>query len=185
MYRAVTWVALQRGIELGQEASLERLAQGLAMRLVPAQGGDRLLVNGQDITDHLSEPEVESGVSLVARVPGVRKAMVKHQRAIAGAGPIVMVGRDIGTVVLPAAAVKVYLTASVEVRARRRHQDLQRRGDPVDYAQVVSETVRRDKIDSERADSPLRPAGDAVVIDTDDLGVEELAQKVLCLVGHD
>ena len=185
MYRAVTWVSLQRGIGLGQVAPLVQLAESLSVLLVPAQGGDRLLVNEQDITDHLREPEVESGVSLVAKVPGVRTALVMQQRAIARSGPIVMAGRDIGTVVLPAAAVKVYLTAAVEVRARRRYQELQSRGEPEGYAQVLNETIRRDKIDSQRADSPLRPADDAVVIDTDDLGVEDLAQRVISLAGHD
>ena len=185
MYRIVTWVALQRGIALDQMALLAQLAEGLKMRLVPAKGGDRLLVNERDITDHLREPEVERGVSLVAKMPGVRTALVMQQRDIARAGPIVMAGRDIGTVVLPAAAVKVYLTAAVEVRARRRYQELQSRGEPESYAHVLNETIRRDKIDSQRADSPLHPADDAVIIDTDDLGVEEMAQKVISLAGHD
>lgn len=182
MYRAVTWVALQAGVELADEKRLAKMAGGLKIHLAPAGGADRLLVDGEDITDHLRTPEVERGVSQVAKITGVRSALVDQQRSIAREGPIVMVGRDIGTVVLRGAPVKVYLTASVAVRARRRYLELQRRGEPAGYAQVVNELVRRDKIDSERDDSPLRPADDAVLIDTDNLGVEDLAEKIVRIV---
>ena len=119
----------------------------------------------------------------MAKVPAVRRALVQKQRAIARAGPIVMVGRDIGTVVRPEADIKVYLTASVDVRARRRHAELKRGDKPDDYDQVVKELQRRDKIDSERADSPMRPAEDATVIDTEGLGIEDLARQIVGLVG--
>ena len=183
MYRAVTWEALRRGVELEDESALVGLARDLSVQLVPTEGRDRLLVDGRDVTGNLRKPEVEHGVSLVAQMPGVRRALVRQQRAIAIEGSIVMAGRDIGTVVLPDAQVKVLLTASVEVRARRRHQELQRIGDPMDYPQVVDDLIRRDKIDSERTDSPLRPAKDAVTISTDDLGVADLAERILHLVG--
>ena len=187
MYRAVTWMALRRGTDLEDEEALARVARGLSWRLVPGKTGagpgqtsrERLLVDGQDMTDHLVDPDVERGVSIVAKAPEVRVPLVERQRAIAMAGPIVMVGRDIGTVVLPRADVKVYLQASVEVRTQRRYLEMERRGEAVDYAQVLSETARRDRIDSERADSPLRPADDAIVIDTAEFGVEELVQMVL------
>ena len=184
MYRAITRLALRRSTELTDEASLTTLARGVTMRLAPGEGGHRLLVDGEDISDQMRDPEVERGVSLVSKVSGVRSAMVERQRAIAKEGWTVMVGRDIGTVVLPDAAVKVYLTASVEVRARRRFLEFQRQGESVDYSQVVNGLTRRDKIDSERADSPLRPADDAVIIDTDDIGVEELAERILDIVGR-
>ena len=183
MYRAVTWEALQRGLKLEDESALVGLARDLSVQLVPTEGRERLLVDGRDVTGNLRKPEVDHGVSLVAQMPGVRRALVRQQRAIAIEGSIVMAGRDIGTVVLPDAQLKVFLTASVEVRARRRYQELQRIGDPVDYSQVVDELMRRDKIDSERTDSPLRPAKDAVTIDTDDLGVADLAERILHLVG--
>ena len=111
--------------------------------------------------------------------------MVRRQRAIADEGPTVMAGRDIGTIVTPDATTKVFLRASAEVRTRRRYLDLERRGEAVDYAQVLRETTRRDRIDSERADSPLRPADDAIMIDTADFGVEELVQEVLSYVERD
>ena len=177
MYRAVTWVALDRGVDLAKEKDLGELAMGVEMRL----DGERLLVDGRDVTEHLRAPEVEQAVSLVASVPKVREALVAQQRAIAREDPIVMVGRDIGTVVLPDAPIKVYLNASVGVRAQRRHRELQRDGVTVDYGQVEGELIRRDTIDSERADSPLRPAEDAVQIDTDDLEVQDVAQKVVDL----
>ena len=113
---------------------------------------------------------------------GVRSAMVKQQRSIAKDGPIVMVGRDIGTVVLPDAGVKVFLKASVEVRARRRFNELEAEGQSLDYRQVLDDLARRDKIDSERSDSPLRPADDAFQIDTDNLQIDEVAEKILSIV---
>ena len=183
MYRAATRAALQMGIGLEQAGPLIQMARSLDMRLESHEGGDKLVVDGEDVTDHLRGPEIEQGVSLVSRVAGVRTALVERQRAIAEEGPIVVAGRDIGTVVLPGAAVKVYLTASVEVRARRRYRQMRGKGDAVEYAQVVSELVRRDKIDSERGVSPLRPAEDAVVIETEHLGVEDLAEKIVSLAG--
>ncbi len=184
MYRAVAFAALRRGIDPRDEEALVDLARGLAMRLAPAEGSERLIVDGHDVTERLREPDVERDVSPVAKVSGVRSALVAQQRAIAREGPIVMAGRDIGAVVLPDAAVKVYLTASVGLRAQRRYAELQCRAESVEYAQVMNDLIRRDKIDAERADSPLRPAPDAVLIDTENMGVEELAQRIVCLVGR-
>ena len=182
MYRAVTWAAIQRGTELDDDAALTRLVESAEIRLVLAEGGDRLTLNGQDITDHLRYPEVERGVSPVSTVSGVRSALVAQQRAIAEEGSIVMVGRDIGTVVLPDARVKVYLKASPEVRARRRLLELKEKGQTAEYGQVVDGLMRRDKIDSERADSPLRPAEDAIELVTDRMDIDEVVQKVAAMV---
>lgn len=183
MYRAVTWIALSRGVELGDGEALTELAMSLEMRLVPGEAGDRLLVDGEDVTGSLREPEVDRGVSQVSAVSGVRRALVEQQRAIARQGSIVMVGRDIGTVVLPKADVKVFLTASVEVRARRRYSELQEKGSDISYEQVTSDLEWRDRIDSERADSPLRPADDAIQIDTDSPSVEDIAKRILAAAG--
>ena len=182
MYRAVTWAAAERGIDLQDEDALSALASGLEMRVVSRESGDRLFVDTTDVTNRLRDPEIDRGVSLVARVPGVRSAMVQQQQAIARNGRIVMVGRDIGTVVLPAARVKVFLNASVEVRAQRRYKELQALGHSPDYGQLVDDITRRDKIDSERSESPMKPAGDALVIQTDTLGVEEVIDRVMSLV---
>jgi len=177
MYRAVTLAALERGTPLTEEDGLAELAETITIGLTA--GGVSL--DGRDVTAHLRDTSVDRAVSAVSRVSGVRTALVRQQRAIAADGSIVVVGRDIGTVVLPGAALKVYLTADVEVRARRRHLEMEAHGEAADYSQVDGDLARRDRIDTERSDSPLRPADDAVIIDTDELGVEEVAREVLRL----
>jgi cytidylate kinase len=185
MYRAVTYAAQQREVSLEDLDGLVELAERLDMSLSAANGKDRLTMDGEDVTGKLRLPVVERGVSLVARVPGVRRAMVSQQRAIAGQGPIVMVGRDIGTVVLPDAPTKVFLTASVGERARRRHMEMERQGAKGAYEQVLAELQRRDKIDSERDDSPLRPAKDAAVLNTDGKTIQELVEQIVSFIGRD
>ena len=182
MYRAVTLAALSEAIALDDAKALSSLANSMEVRLLDDESGERLLVSGRDVTDDLRGPEVERGVSAVSSVSGVRRTMVEKQREIASQRPVVMVGRDIGTVVLPDADAKVYLAASVAVRADRRHRELKSSGSPIRHSQVVEDLVRRDSIDSERADSPLRPAEDAVIIDTDKLGVEDVVQKVVSII---
>ena len=182
MYRAVTRAALEEGTDLGDVRALARLAASLEMRVISGEGGDRLLVNGQDVTEQLRDARIEREVSLVAKVPGVRSAMVGEQRAMAREGPIVMAGRDIGTVVLPEAKVKVFLKASAEERARRRFRELQEMGREPVFLRVKDDLLRRDKIDSERAESPLRPAEAAVQIDTDDVEIEEVVEKIIAMV---
>ena len=181
MYRAVTWVAIRREIGLEDAEALTRLAGTIEIRLVPSEAGDRLVVDGEDVTDHLRDQDVERAVSQVSAVSGVRTAMVSQQRAVARQGPIVMVGRDIGTVVLPDADVKVFLEASVDVRAKRRYDELRSPGKSPEYQDVVDDLASRDKIDSERADSPLMPASDAVRLDTDDLTVDEVVERILTM----
>ena len=182
MYRAVTRVALDTGVDLNDADALTALAARLDLRLSYAEGVDRLTADGADLTDGLRTSDVERGVSLVARVPGVRRSLVSQQRRMAADGALVMAGRDIGTVVLPDAPVKVYLNASARVRAGRRRRDMVADGSEADERQVLEGLIRRDKIDSERADSPLRPARDAVIMDTDDLGIEHVADKIVDLV---
>jgi cytidylate kinase len=186
MYRAVTWAALERGIDVHDADSLTRLAASIDMSVIltdprdPAQA--RISIDGRDVTEHLRAPEVDENVSLVSRVAGVREALVQRQRAIAEPGRIVMAGRDIGTVVLPDAALKVYLDASPEERARRRHADFVASGRPVTEDAVLQDLRRRDQIDRERDVSPLRPADDAVKIDTDGLTQEQVLERVLRLI---
>jgi cytidylate kinase len=176
MYRAVTVVALDRGIDLHDEASLAQLAANLSLTIEPPA---RVLVDGVDLTPKLRTAEVGEAVSLVSRVPGVREAMVKLQRQLARDGGVVMVGRDIGTVVLPDAPLKVYLDASPEERVRRRHEELRASGQDISDEEVRQELALRDRIDSERPTSPLRPAQDAVHIDTDSLSLDEVVDRIL------
>ena len=178
MYRAVTRSAIRLGVDVRDEGALAELAAGMSMRLKAGEDGVyRLWVDGEDVTDELRTPEIDRNVSAVAKVPAVRRTLVEQQRAIAEVAPVVMAGRDIGTVVIRDAPVKVFLTASIEERARRR--TLQ---DPaVDLQRTRLDLERRDAVDSGREDSPLRPAEDAVVIDTDGLNVEEIARRIVKL----
>lgn len=182
MYRAITWASIRHGVESDNARELSSLAASVKMRLIAQHDEDRLLLDDEDITDLLRLPEVDANVSAVSAVSGVRKALVAQQRAIAADGPIVMCGRDIGTVVLPDACVKVFLTASAEVRAARRSAEVNRRQESDNQELVLEDLRRRDRIDSERDDSPLRPADDAIVICSDRMTVEEVVQKILSKV---
>ena len=180
MYRAITWAAIHRNVEIGNHDALTHLSHHVRIELVPtATNGDRLVLDGIDITDHLRDQDVQKAVSPVSAIRGVREALVSQQRDIAANGEIVMVGRDIGTVVLPNAEVKVYLDASLPVRAQRRYEEVKGRG--ITYDEVVADLQRRDKIDSERAESPLRKADDALLINSDRLGVDEIVDKIVSL----
>ena len=179
MYRAITWAAVQRGVNANCASKLSSLACRSDIWLVTQSDEDRLLLDGTDITDRLRLPEVDSNVSTVSAVSGVRRALVAQQRVIAADGPIVMCGRDIGTVVLPEADVKVFLTASAEVRAERRAAEMQGRHN---LRKVLDELRRRDRIDSERNDSPLAPAEDATIICSDHMTVEEVVLEILSKV---
>ena len=186
MYRAVTWLALHQGISVEAEAELTRLAQAADIDVCPPSAADGRMVdvcvNGRDVTWEIRSPRVDANVSPVSVVPGVRAALTAQQRKIGLRGRVVMVGRDIGTVVVPEAGIKVYLEASAEERARRRHQELLGRGEKADYGAILADIRRRDRIDSTRAVAPLRPADDAIRLDSDHLTAEEVFAQALELV---
>jgi cytidylate kinase len=186
MYRAVTWAALEQGIPIEAEAAVTSVAECLTIDVLwPTVDDGRqytVLADGRDVTWEIRQPEVNRGVSPVSAYPGVRAALTEQQRRIGRKGRIVMVGRDIGTVVLPDADLKIYLNATVEERAERRCQELAARGEPADYDAVLASLRRRDQIDSGRTLAPLRPAEDAVVIDTTSLNVSQVLERVLALV---
>ena len=176
MYRAATLAAMERGIETSNAAALGAMAESLRMSL----DCNRLIVDGADATDRLHSAAVDRNVSAVSAHPEVRRALVRRQRRIGEGGAVVMVGRDIGAVVLPDARLKVYLDASAETRARRRFAERQASGaSDADFERELRETIRRDKLDSERADSPLKPAADAVIIDTDNMTADEAADAII------
>lgn len=190
MYRAVTWVALQRGIPIEDEPAITRLSETVHIEVLPPTCGDgrqyTALVDGEDVTWAIRQPAVDHGVSPVSAYPGVRAALKHQQRAIGKAGRVVMAGRDIGTVIMPDAHLKVYLDARPEVRARRRYEELLARGQPAEYEFIHQEMLRRDRIDSTRDAAPLRPADDAVIVDTSGLDVAGVLARVLALVNeHD
>ena len=186
IYRAMTWAALHRGVDLSDEDALSDLAASLNIDVgSPTPESiepSTIFVDGIDVTRFLRQPEVEAAVSLVSRVAGVRNALVKLQRDLAGRNAVVMAGRDIGTVVLSNADLKVYLDASVEERARRRFAELSALGMELTEEDVLRDLRRRDRIDSERSVSPLRPAEDAVVLDTDGLTLEKVVQRLMEIV---
>jgi cytidylate kinase len=186
MYRAVTWAALTRGISIADEAAVTALAERLHIDVLQPTVDDgrqyTVLADGEDVTWAIRTPEVDANVSPVSAYAGVRRALVAQQRRIAAGGQVVMVGRDIGTVVLPEADLKVYLDASVEERARRRWREIRERGEDADYEAVLAAMRRRDEIDSNRRVSPLRPAADAVIVDTTGLSIEEVLARVEQLV---
>jgi len=183
MYRAITWLALHRAVPVENTAALGDLAARTQIQVL-GPDSDRVLVGEHEVEPELRAPEVESQVSLVARVPEVRRALVRQQRALAEKGKIVMVGRDIGTVVLPDADLKVFMLASAQERARRRWLELRAQSLDVDFPQVLRETQARDDLDSRRADSPLIPAKDAFLLDTEGLTVPQVVDRILQRVHH-
>ena len=178
MYRAITWLALHSGIPVEDETSLGELAQANPVDSI-GEEGNRVSVAGHALGPELREPSVEGNVSEVSKAPPVRRALVAQQRQIAGRGKIVMIGRDIGTVVLPDAPLKAYLDASAGERARRRHAELQAAGRTDTIDDVREQLAMRDEIDSQRDASPLRPAGDALVINTGKLTVQQVVDAIL------
>ena len=186
MYRAVTLAAREREIDTNDAPALTALARSIRLEVGPPAPDSEetcsIILDGQDVTGLLRRTDVEDAVSLVSRVAGVREALVRQQREIAGRQAMVMAGRDIGTVVLPDADRKIYLDASIGERARRRHAEFATEGRAVTEEIVLEDLRRRDQIDSERAVSPLRPADDAVIIKTDGLSQDEVLNRVLRLV---
>lgn len=189
MYRAVTWLAIERGIDIDNEDKVVCIAETANLDVRPASVQDGrssdVLANGADITWEIRRPEVDANVSQVSAYPGVRQALTTLQRRIGLRGHVVMVGRDIGTIVLPDADLKIYLDASVEERARRRYLEILAHGEQVDYRTVLMSMRRRDKIDSTRDIAPLKPATDAEVIDTDKLNEREVFDRILKMLYDD
>ena len=185
MYRAVTWLALQRGLDVNDEAAVSALAESMQIDVLPASKRDGrvcdVIVEGKDITWAVRRPEVDRNVSIVAAYREVRRAMTEQQRRIGLRGKVVMVGRDIGTVVLPEADLKIYLDASAPERALRRHKENKALGTDLGYDTILDTVRERDRIDSTRDVAPLRAAQDAVVIDSDKLSADEVFEQVRSL----
>ena len=186
MYRAVAFQALKEGIEIADEAAVTSLAERIAIDIQPATSEDGrqfdVMINGEDHTWDIRTTAVNAVVSEVSAYPGVRRAMTVQQRRIAEKGKIVMIGRDIGTVVLPDAELKIYLDASVEVRAQRRYVEDLSHGKDACLEDVVESLRHRDEIDSGRAIAPLKAAEDAIVIDSDKMTVYEVVEVVMALL---
>ena len=185
MYRAVTLLARRSDISSDDVDTLGELATKTRFSAHLRDDGDwRLMADGEDVTDALYKDEINKHVSPVSAVSVVRRALVRQQRAIAAARPIVMAGRDIGTVVLKDAPIKIYLDASAETRAARRVRDVYGNANGQGFEDVLRSITRRDEIDSNRADSPLRPAADAIIIATDDLTPTEVVETIIEFINE-
>jgi len=195
MYRAITWGVLNAVIDPNELAKVGAFAEKCAIDILPPQPDENdgrpntIMVDNHDVTWQIRMPEVDRNVSVIAANGAVREALTGQQRRIAhryGTGGaekpgVVMIGRDIGTVVVPEAPLKIYLDATPEVRARRRCEEQLDRGKVADYEQILADIYRRDQLDSERALAPLRPANDAIILDTSVLDIDEVVGRILIL----
>ena len=178
MYRASTWLALHKGLSVHDTPSLGHLTRANPIQLVPDDDA-KVTIAGLTLGVELREPSVDRNVSAVAKVSAVRKELVAQQKAVARTRKIVMIGRDIGTVVLPNADLKIYLNASADIRAQRRWHEMKNRGENRCLNSILDETLARDQIDSDREDSPLRPAKDAWTLNTDGLDIQEVVRQIV------
>ncbi len=182
MYRAVALAASRQGIDLADTAPLGRLAREVDIRFLRQQEGERVLLDGEDVSAAIRTPDISLLTSRVAACAEVRQAMVALQRQMGERGGVVLEGRDIGSVVFPAAEVKFFLDASARERGRRRFAELQAKGLPVDLEQTIAEVVARDAADTAREHAPLVQPADAVVIDATTLGIEQVLERMLEVV---
>ena len=182
MYRAVTWLALHNNLSTKDEEAVSKLAHEVKIDVLPPSKEDGreydVLADGVDVTWCIREQRVDKKVSRVSAYPEVRKALTSQQRRIGLRGNVIMVGRDIGTVVLPEADLKIYLDASVEERARRRHKQRIDRGEEANFEKILKTLMKRDRIDSTREVAPLCAADDAVFINTDNLEISEVLSEI-------
>jgi cytidylate kinase len=178
MYRALTYKALQENVDLKDEEKVADVLSSIIIELQPSEDGQIVLVNEDNVTEIIRSNEVTNNVSIVAMHPKVRDEMLKRQRILAETGGVVMDGRDIGTHVLPDAELKIFLRATVEERAKRRHEENQKKGYSSDFEQLKQEIANRDKLDSEREVAPLRKAEDAIEIDTTALSIHDVVKRI-------
>ncbi len=178
MFRAVGFAAKQKGLSPDNKQAIAAICDDLSIELVSTKGGIRVILNGEDVTDFLRTPEMDKWAALVATIPEVRTCLLKRQRAIGANGGVVAEGRDTGSVVFPNADLKFFLTASAEIRAKRRYEELVRRGEKISYEDVLTQLIARDRQDKERKTAPLVIPDGAIVIDTSTLSLKEVFEHV-------
>jgi cytidylate kinase len=183
MYRAVAWKCLKGSVSADAVEAVSQIARDIQIRFIPAENPDdvqRIEVDGTDVTNEIRTPTISQLASTVSTIPAVRESLVAKQRALGQAGGVVMEGRDIGTVVLPEAEVKIFLTASLDERAKRRHLEMQQRGaTDVDFETVRADMAERDRRDTTRAVSPLKAADDALLIESDGMTADQVVARIL------
>ena len=184
MYRAVALASLRQGIDAKDHAALKQLCEKIVIEFERGEKDERVLLNGEDVSAQIRTPEISLLTASVAACPDVRQAMVERQRVLGSDGGVVLEGRDIGTIVFPNADVKFFLKASSEVRGQRRFLELQSKGVDVDLARTISEVQARDVADTSRTTSPLRQAEDAIVIDTSDLDITQVLERMFTVIAQ-
>ena len=184
MYRTVGLMARRAGLDTHDDAALAKMLENADIQVKLTEEGQRMLLNGEDVEGLIRTPEVSMAASDVAVCPSVRRLLVRKQQEIAAQNDVVMDGRDIGTRVLPDAQYKFFLTASPEVRAMRRFDELRDKGQAVTYDSVLEDVKRRDEQDTTRKESPLTIAPDATEVSTDDLNADEVVQVIMALMGR-
>lgn len=183
MYRAITWKALQEGIDLEDENALAQLAG--KSKISFRDGGSRVFLDNVDVSRQIRSPEVDKNISTVVKFPRLREKMVKQQQQIGRSGNVVSEGRDVTTVVFPNADVKIYLDASLCERAQRRHVEFEQKGHTLNLSQVKEDTARRDKADRTREHGALKIAQDAIIVDTTNMSIDQVVEKILEITkGH-
>jgi len=186
LYRVVTWAVILRRMDSNDEDAVTRLSEQVDIDVRPPSSPDGrredVFLDGIDITWEIRRPEVDANVSKVSAYFGVRQALIHKQRLIGQRGNVVMVGRDIGTVVMPEAELKIYLDASVEERARRRYEEIRARGEDMGYDEILAALRQRDEYDSAREIAPLRPAKNAVILNTEKMNISTVLEKVLGMI---
>ncbi|MES5954174.1 (d)CMP kinase [Bacillus fungorum] len=183
MYRTLTYAALEQKVDIENEEQLMEVVKNVNIEFQQGENTQLVFLNGQDVSEVIRTPEVTNRVSIVAKHRLVREEMVRRQQELAEKGGVVMDGRDIGTHVLPDAEVKIFMLASVEERAERRHLENMNKGFDSNLEQLKEEIAQRDKLDSEREVSPLKKADDALELDTTSLSIEEVVQKIMSIVS--
>lgn len=182
LYRALAYTALSSGIDLSDEAAVGKMLESTSVEMQLAEGGQRVLVSGADVTDHLRTEDVSMGASMISKLPAVRAFLLETQREAARTHNVIMDGRDIATVVLPNADVKIFLTASPEKRAERRYKELLAKNQEVEYNKVLEDVIKRDQQDTERETAPLKPSEDSTIVDTSAMSFDESVSCIAQLI---
>lgn len=184
LYRLLAFAAGNHGVDLTNEEAMKLLAAHLDVQFVASSGGQRIILEGEDVTDLIRNEQVGAGASQVASLSAVREALLQRQQAFREMPGLVADGRDMGTVVFPDAPLKIFLTASAEERARRRYLQLKAKGDDVNLASLLDEIQARDERDTQRAVAPLKPAADAIQLDSTELSIEQVLERILSEVAN-
>ena len=187
IYRAITWKVLKNNIDINDEDTISELVSNTSITIEKTDTKNlndyyHIFVDGEDVSEEIRDPRIDQNVSQIARLPKIRKQLIYLQRKLAEKGNIVMEGRDIGSVILPQADIKLYFTASEEERIKRRYTELKDKGYSVDYEEVKKQIVQRDEIDSKRKYAPLIKAEDAIVIDSTEKSIEEVREEILEII---